>query len=165
MSNRKAHVQRALTQESMKKRVGIAFRRFMMGQSPGWKYRQVFGCEPEFMRAFMEHQFRHGMSWENFGLVWQVDHVLSLSAFDQTDDGEVNLCWNWVNLRPGRVGSRIPVSYQSALTVLEHRKRAFPTNPVIGKLAEIAFQSAEGEYELTDWSGFQYHLVHESVVE
>ena len=164
MNKLQPHVQRALTQDAMKKRLGLALRRFMLGTSPGWKYRQVFGCEPEFLRAFMEYQFRGGMSWDNFSDVWQIGHVLHLAAFDQTDDDEVKLAWNWINLRPEPVGNRIPNSYQSALTILEHRKQTFPTNPVIGKLIEISFQSAEGEYELVDWSNFDYHVVHEAGV-
>lgn len=48
------------------------------------------------LRQHLEKQFFGGMSWENYGAYWHVDHITPLSAFDPTDEA----AWHLANLRP-----------------------------------------------------------------
>lgn len=52
------------------------------------------------LRDHLERQFRKGMSWENYGTSWQIDHYYPVSAFDLTDPVQFQKCWALVNLRP-----------------------------------------------------------------
>jgi hypothetical protein len=39
------------------------------------------------------------MSWDNYG-EWHVDHIIPVSAFDQTDPEQQKECWNYLNTQP-----------------------------------------------------------------
>jgi hypothetical protein len=38
------------------------------------------GCEASALRIHLETQFKPGMSWENYGTEWHVDHIMPLAA-------------------------------------------------------------------------------------
>lgn len=43
-----------------------------------------------------------GMNWDNWGLVWEIDHIIPRAAFSFTslDDPKVRECWAFSNVRP-----------------------------------------------------------------
>lgn len=70
------------------------------------------------LRAHLEPQFKPGMTWENYGRVWHVDHIKPCALFDFTNPVEVEACFALSNLQPlwaeenKSKGDRYP--YQSA---------------------------------------------------
>jgi hypothetical protein len=40
------------------------------------------------------------MTWENYGIYWDIDHVIPLSLFDFSQEINIKICYNWINLRP-----------------------------------------------------------------
>lgn len=60
----------------------------------------VVGCSPKFLAQHLEKQFKRGMSWENYGTAWHIDHVIPCASFDHAKPDQVAVCWNWQNLRP-----------------------------------------------------------------
>ena len=48
----------------------------------------LVGCTPEELKSHLDAQFLPGMSWENMGRVWHIDHIKQLripyKAFDMT---------------------------------------------------------------------------------
>jgi len=46
------------------------------------RQRQYIGCSAGFLRGWLEAQFQPGMTWENYGTVWNVDHVVPLKWWD-----------------------------------------------------------------------------------
>jgi len=151
-------------QNRIKKRIGIALRRFLLGTSPSHKYELTFGCDREFFRAFIEHQFQEWMSWDNFTERWQIGHVVPLCAFDHADQADIRLCWNWVNIRPVYLGCKF-VSYERACEILGWREQHFK-NPILDALIERAVSKRWAEEaELVDWTTFKarnsYHVVWE----
>jgi hypothetical protein len=58
------------------------------------------GCSTRQLAKHLESQFRRGMTWENYGTKWHVDHILPCASFDHTDPRQVAQCWHWTNLRP-----------------------------------------------------------------
>lgn len=59
----------------------------------------IIGCTPQQLRDHLESQFKRGMSWENHGSFWHIDHIVPVSHFRTTDE-EIAKAWNWQNLRP-----------------------------------------------------------------
>lgn len=59
---------------------------------------EIVGYTIADLRAHLERQFTPGMSWENYGKVWHVDHILSAPHFDLPD--ELAAYWALSNLRP-----------------------------------------------------------------
>jgi len=61
---------------------------------------ELFGCTIPEMKVHLESQFTEGMSWENFGSFWHVDHVSPLAAFDLTKPHIQKLAFHYSNCRP-----------------------------------------------------------------
>lgn len=40
------------------------------------------------------------MSWDNYGKLWQVDHILPVSSFDHSLAHHRKQCWHFTNLQP-----------------------------------------------------------------
>ncbi|MDC8803936.1 hypothetical protein PRZ61_10860 [Halomonas pacifica] len=62
--------------------------------------KDILGYTPEQLREHLERQFVKGMSWENHGTEWHIDHIIPISrllAQGETDPAVIN-CLS--NLRP-----------------------------------------------------------------
>jgi hypothetical protein len=62
--------------------------------------RDLLGCGYPELRAYLESQFRPGMTWENYGPVWHVDHRKPCASFDLTDPVQQQACFHHTNLQP-----------------------------------------------------------------
>jgi hypothetical protein len=60
----------------------------------------LIGCSPQELRAHIESKFKSGMSWDNYGAYWHIDHIIPCKAFDHNDPKQVEQCWHWTNLQP-----------------------------------------------------------------
>ena len=49
---------------------------------------------------WIEWQFISTMSWDNHGVVWEIDHVVPCKLFDLSNIDDVRVCFRWNNLRP-----------------------------------------------------------------
>jgi len=61
---------------------------------------ELLGCSYEELKKHLETQFRDGMTWENYGNFWHVDHIRPCCAFDLTNSEQQKECFNFKNLRP-----------------------------------------------------------------
>lgn len=52
------------------------------------------------VEVHLESLFKTGMSWENYGPVWHVDHIKPCALFDLTDPEQQRICFHWTNLQP-----------------------------------------------------------------
>jgi hypothetical protein len=62
----------------------------------------LIGCNSLEFKHHIEKQFRRGMTWDNYGTHWHVDHILPCASFDHTNKKQVAQCWHYTNLRPLR---------------------------------------------------------------
>ena len=53
-----------------------------------------------FYQAHLEVQFEPGMTWENYGTAWHVDHRIPLSLLDLTKPEAQRFGFNYKNTRP-----------------------------------------------------------------
>ncbi len=58
------------------------------------------GCSVEEFRQYIEARFSAGMSWENHGKLWNLDHKRCLASFDLTDREQVLQACHFSNLEP-----------------------------------------------------------------
>lgn len=58
------------------------------------------GCSKRQLIAHLESKFSKGMTWDNYGTYWHVDHILPCASFDHSDPKQVAQCWHWTNLQP-----------------------------------------------------------------
>jgi hypothetical protein len=60
----------------------------------------LIGCDIEFYKQYLEQQFKHDMTWENHGTLWEIDHIKPCAAFDLTKEEEQKICFNYINTQP-----------------------------------------------------------------
>lgn len=66
------------------------------GQKPqGTSVFKLFGCCLPTLRRHIENQFEKGMTWENRGKVWHVDHIVPMAHFENKVAAN-----HYSNLRP-----------------------------------------------------------------
>lgn len=58
------------------------------------------GCTVAELVAWFEARFSPEMTWDNYGSLWTVDHIIPLSAFDLTDRAQFLAACHYTNLQP-----------------------------------------------------------------
>ena len=82
-----------------KKRLQTALRRFYIGKPSGY-ISAYTGTNRE---TFVNHVNKYllpGMTKENFGSVWGLDHIVPVDLFDETDMDDLRICYNFHNIMP-----------------------------------------------------------------
>lgn len=77
-------------------RISKAIRR----NSKRGKSLELLGCSVEFLKRHLEKKFLPGMTWDNYGSEWEIDHIVPCSLFDMNDKWHQFVCFNWRNLQP-----------------------------------------------------------------
>jgi hypothetical protein len=105
----------SLLKKRQKRKWQIALRRYVIEKALSGAYARYFGLDIEFFREWIAIQFKDGLSWENFAEKWQFDHIVPVAYFDFTNEEDLLLCWNFINIRVERIdhdkvrGDRIDV--------------------------------------------------------
>ncbi len=60
----------------------------------------MLGCSLAQLRTHLESQFRDGMTWENYGTHWHIDHIRPCASFDLRNETEQWQCFHYTNLQP-----------------------------------------------------------------
>jgi hypothetical protein len=60
----------------------------------------LIGCSIEFYKQYLEQQFKPDMTWENHGMLWEIDHIKPCALFDLTIEEEQKQCFNYINTQP-----------------------------------------------------------------
>lgn len=65
-------------------------------------WQRLVGYSVAELMRHLERQFLRGMTWENYGPVWHIDHIVPVKAFraESVDSPEFRACWALSNLRP-----------------------------------------------------------------
>lgn len=67
-------------------------------------YSDLLGCDISFLMKWFEYIFQldnHlNMTWSNYGIKWQIDHVSPCASFDLTIKENQKRCFHWTNLCP-----------------------------------------------------------------
>ena len=86
-----------------KKKWQLGFRRYVIEKKPSEAYAPYFGLDIETLREWFTLQFTEDLNWDNFGKAWQFDHIIPTSYFDFTNEEDLRLCWNFVNIHAARL--------------------------------------------------------------
>lgn len=82
-----------------RKRWQMAFRRYVVEGIANENYAPFFGLEIETLKKWFELQFDETLNWENFGINWQFEHIVPIAYFDFSNENDLKLCWNYINIR------------------------------------------------------------------
>lgn len=89
----------ALLKFREKRKWQISLRRYVLDKHICVAYAPYFGLDIENMRQWFEYQFQEGIGWDNFGKMWQFDHIIPVTYFDFLKEAELKMCWNFTNIR------------------------------------------------------------------
>jgi hypothetical protein len=64
------------------------------------KSNELLGASVVEAQKHLERQFLPGMTWQNHGTVWEIDHIYPISAADLSDENQMLAVSNIRNLRP-----------------------------------------------------------------
>jgi hypothetical protein len=85
----------------------------------------LIDCNIDFLKEWLSYNFKEGMTMDNHGSYWHVDHVVPCSLFDLSDEDEVKHCFRWTNLKP--LEASLNLSKQNKLDeneIKQHYKKA-----------------------------------------
>lgn len=68
----------------------------------GSSWRDLVGWDADDLRLHLERQFKKGMTWDNYGTCWHIDHKIPIAAFnfESHEDIDFKRCWSLKNLQP-----------------------------------------------------------------
>jgi hypothetical protein len=77
------------------------------------------------LKTHLEKQFKPGMTWENYGTYWSIDHKIPVAVhnFERPEDIDFRLCWSLKNLQPMEKlaniskGAKIEEPFQPSLAI------------------------------------------------
>lgn len=89
-------------QFKLKSIVSRHLRRAIKGQSKLKRWEEYLGYTMHQLQTHIERQFSKGMTWDNYGSFWNIDHIVPVKAFNikHPGDEEFKACWALSNLRP-----------------------------------------------------------------
>jgi hypothetical protein len=61
---------------------------------------ELLGCDIVFLRNHLESKFLPTMTWDNYGTLWHIDHILPCVSFDLSCPEQQNKCFHYSNLQP-----------------------------------------------------------------
>ena len=61
---------------------------------------QELGCTTEEFKKYISTKFKKGMSWNNFGKMWHLDHVKPLDRFNLKIKKQILEAFNYTNYQP-----------------------------------------------------------------
>jgi hypothetical protein len=83
--------------------IKVTVRNFLGNGSKGGKtWTRLVGYDLDTFMRHIERQFAPGMTWQNWGPVWHLNHIQPVASFNVTsvDCPEFRACWALSNLRP-----------------------------------------------------------------
>lgn len=64
------------------------------------KSKEILGCDMETFKSYLQSKFKDGMTWENYGSYWHIDHIKPCSSYDLSIKEEQEKCFHYSNLQP-----------------------------------------------------------------
>ena len=73
---------------------------FLFGRQSLERPNVLFGCSVSRLRLHLESLFHDGMTWDNYGTYWHIDHIKPLAAFNLMDAKQRAEASHYLNLQP-----------------------------------------------------------------
>lgn len=95
----KTEITPALLKFREKRKWQINLRRYVLDKASCPFYAPYFGLDINNLRQWLEIQFESGVGWDDFAKKWQFDHIIPVTYFNFSDEDELKICWNFINIR------------------------------------------------------------------
>ena len=64
------------------------------------KYQQLLGCTMAEFIKWIEKQWKPEWNWNNWGILWHIDHIIECRNYDLSDWNAACECFHYTNTRP-----------------------------------------------------------------
>ena len=61
---------------------------------------QYLGCSLDDYKLYLESKFKYDMTWDNHGILWEIDHIIPCSSFELNIEDNIYKCFNYNNTQP-----------------------------------------------------------------
>jgi hypothetical protein len=85
--------------ENTSRRIRYELNTLLKGKKTKRTYEYI-GCSIEELKTYIANKLSGEMTWENYGSLWHIDHIIPCAAWNLQDDFENQCCWNYRNLQP-----------------------------------------------------------------
>ncbi len=85
--------------ENMSRRIRYELNTLLKGKKTNRTF-EYLGCSIDELKTYLESKFEDNFTWENYGDVWHIDHIIPCSSWSLSDEFENKCCWNYRNLQP-----------------------------------------------------------------
>lgn len=75
-------------------------RQAIRGNSNSESTMTLLGCSISELKIYLESKFLPTMTWENYGKLWHIDHIVPISIFDLSISENRHLACHYTNLQP-----------------------------------------------------------------
>jgi hypothetical protein len=130
---------------NLKKKYQIAMRRLYKTNSPSKELTSLLGIDKD---GFIEHinkSLIDGMTLDNFGTEWGLDHIVPVHLFDFDNEDELSLCYNFNNIMPMFLNDNRAKGASVHFSLV--KLKSMYTNVCIEKLIEKCNNEIENTYE------------------
>lgn len=88
---------------TLRKRLYVAIK----GSRKSGRTIELLGCSIDECKIYLELKFTRGMTWENHGSFWHIDHIFPLSKLDLNLESEQRIGLHFTNLQPLKSAANI----------------------------------------------------------
>lgn len=58
------------------------------------------GCDIKYYKEYLTNKLYPEMNWENYGNIWEIDHIIPISKFDMSVEENIYAAFNYNNTQP-----------------------------------------------------------------
>ena len=75
-------------------------RKLLNGENKTNSALTYLGGSIDFFKGYIEAKFSNGMTWENYGTTWHIDHIIPCRSFDMSNEDDRKKCFHYSNMQP-----------------------------------------------------------------
>ena len=94
-------------QFKLKKQFESKLNRLLTDNDTSEKSIELIGCTMIAFREYLGSMFIAPMSWENYGIEWNIDRIAPFCDFNLTDENQAKECFHFSNARPLFIRTRM----------------------------------------------------------
>ena len=98
--NKKRH--REYYHANLNRRLSLVYRNRVRREiKTGKNHLEYLGCSIEDLKRWFEFNFElDGFSWDDYNILWEIDHVIPCAKFNMEVKYDIYKCFNWRNTKP-----------------------------------------------------------------
>lgn len=87
-----------------------------------FKFIDFLACDLNYLKQWLEFNFKANMTWENYGVFWHIDHITPCAYYKNKSIEEQYSCWNWKNLAPLEAKENASKSNKINIIIIQYYK-------------------------------------------